>query len=270
MPRDKLETIQHRLRWWREERAGVSLRKLQELLNDVLPEEHRISFNTLANYERPEPSGAVKPGPRAEILAGLKTLYPDLRLEWLVTGEGPRTLGEEKLMDKSREALATLDAAGHPGLSRLSSAQRAVLLEALARYVSGVKQGSELLESEDSAELLAQLAADFLWLVLLPLRTTRPAVWGFQRNLSSEDLHRYLTAMIHALELATPGQGEGDSVADYRDSLIPTLRKALGDSTGLPAQIATQVGERLREILAEGSSTEGHPREPAGSQEIEE
>ena len=58
MPKDKRETtIQHRLRWWREERAGVSLRKLQELLNEALPEEHRISFNTLANYERPEPSG---------------------------------------------------------------------------------------------------------------------------------------------------------------------------------------------------------------------
>ena len=96
-----MDTVQSRLKHFREAVLGLSLRELRERVNAELEAEDRLSLGTLSNYERPA-GERRRPGPRTEFLGALKRAFPDLRLEWLVLGEGQPTRTTERLAFRPR------------------------------------------------------------------------------------------------------------------------------------------------------------------------
>jgi hypothetical protein len=75
------DTFHERLRWWRTQVVRVTQVALCETVNAALPESERVAVTTVSNYER-------STEPRASFLGALKTSFPQLNVDWLVTGEG--------------------------------------------------------------------------------------------------------------------------------------------------------------------------------------
>ena len=91
-----MDTVQFRLRFFREEVEGRPLREFRERINAELPADGRLSLGTLSNYERSS-KDVQRPGPRAEFMAALKRAFPEIRLEWLILGQGQPTEVAERL-----------------------------------------------------------------------------------------------------------------------------------------------------------------------------
>jgi len=201
---------------------GLSLRELQARVNERLGEDEALSLGTISNYERPPSDGGRRAGPRIEFLVALKRAFPELRLEWLMFGEGqPTEVAERLAAPEGLEAdaaagggFATRVLARHPDLELLSPEASALFMAALTRLAMG-ERDAELDESH-----LLDLAGDLRWLLLAPL-----AMWGFRHSPPYDAFSDYSVALLHALMQLMPRPGEGDPISAYEGSLAPRLRE---------------------------------------------
>lgn len=215
------EEIGDRLRHWREDVKGLSLRELRDAVNGHLPPRRRVSLGTVSNYER---SGGDRAGPRAGFVAALKEAFPELRLEWLLLGRGGPTAVEASVAAAAsdgapgpmREGLGGKVLAAYPDLELLSPEASALFLAALVRVATG-EPGMDLDEDR-----ILELAGDLRWLLLAPLR-----FWGFAHDPGYERFSSYAVAALHALTLVMPEPGRGDPAAGYPDAPNREMRAAL-------------------------------------------
>ena len=220
-----MDTVQTRLRFFRKEVQGLSLRDFRARVNAELPEQARVSLGTLSNYER-EAQGSSRAGPRAEFLAALKRAFPPLRLEWLILGEGePTTVAQRLAAPEGLETKAGASTdegasfaqqvlARYPDLDLLSPEASAVFMSGLTRLAMGEPR---LALGEGN---LIQLAGDLRWLLLLPL-----GAWGFRHAPPYRLFSDYAVGMLHALSRLMPENGDGDPIADHAASILPQLRR---------------------------------------------
>lgn len=225
----QLDTVQERLRHWREAVKGLSVRAFHQAVNAHLPPGRRVSLGTVSNYEQPPESARSAP-PRSDYVAAVKAAFPELRLEWLLLGDGSPTL----LADRVAAAVGSASGPGgaeappgeaglggrvlaaHPDLSLLSPEASALFVGALTRYAMG-EPGLDVGE-----ERILELAADLRWILLLPL-----SLWGFRHEPDYEAFSAYSVAMLHALALALPEAGGGDPASAYAASPNRRLREIL-------------------------------------------
>ncbi|MGH7541071.1 MAG: hypothetical protein ACRELC_08740 [Gemmatimonadota bacterium] len=229
-----MDSVQERLRYWRETVKNLSLREFLDLVNAALPVDEALSLGTLSNYERPREDGRRRAGPRAEFLVALKRAFPELRLEWLLFGNGGPTELAQRL--SAPEGLEAAAAAGpgaapapgperpfatrvlerYPDLELLSPEASALFMGALTRYAMGEPHMAL------DEERLLDLAGDLRWLLLLPLR-----FWGFRHAPSYDAFSDYCVGLLHALMGLMPATGQGDRAAAYEGSVAPRLRREL-------------------------------------------
>lgn len=217
-----MNSVQERLRHWRQVK-GLSLRELQEAVNAHLAPPARVSLGTVSNYERPPQETAPRPGPRTEFVAALKAAFPELRLEWLLLGEGQPTVAGARVAavtgegaaGRSDSVLAGRVLERFPDLAFLSPEAAALFLGALTRYATGAPR------MDLGEEQILELAGDLRWLLLLPLRS-----WGFDHEPGYERFSAYSVAMLHALTLAMPDAGRGDPISALAESPLRRLREA--------------------------------------------
>ncbi len=253
-----MNSVQSRLRFFRKHVQGLSLREFRRRINDRLPPEAQLSLGTLSNYERPDDqprtgprsgspaagtgspaagagasaagagaSGARhRPGPRADFIAALKKAFPQLRLEWLILGDGqPTVVAEELASPGGLEAKARGEGddgvafAGavlerYPDLELLSPEASAMFMAALTRLAMGER------EMALDEERLLDLAGDLRWLIFLPLRA-----WGFDHAPEYRVFSDYAVAALHGLSRLMPATGEGDPICDHAYSVLPRLRR---------------------------------------------
>jgi hypothetical protein len=219
-----VNTVQERIRYWRSNIKGLSLREFQKLVNAQLPGAE-VSLGTVSNYEQVSSDGVQRGGPRASFVGAMKRAFPELRLAWLLLGQGEPTRMAQQLTGQGGLE-GTGDEAGgedsltgrvlrrYPDLDLLSPEASALFAAALARYAMG-EPDMHLTE-----EHLIELAGDLRWLLLLP--TTG---WGFEHEPDYDRFSAYCVAMLHALMQAMPGSGQGDPVADYQGSGVRALRE---------------------------------------------
>ena len=220
-----MNTVQLRLRFFRKDVQGLSLRDFRSRVNAELPERARVSLGTLSNSDR-DGGGPPRAGPRAEFLAALKRAFPPLRLEWLILGDGePTTIAERLATPEGLETKAGSSAgedpsfaarvlARYPDLELLSPEASALFMAALTRLAMG-----EPKLALDEGDLM-QLAGDLRWLLLLP-----PGAWGFRHAPPYRAFSDYAVAMLYALSQLMPESGEGDPIADHAASILPRLRR---------------------------------------------
>ncbi len=227
-----MDTVQKRLKYFREEVHGLSLREFRGRVNEQLPGDAGLSLGTLSNYER-APNGKARPGPRADFMAALKRAFPEVRLDWLILGEGQPTEVAQRLAspdglearaeggdlgpgdadgEGSRFAARVLER--YPDLELLSPEASALFMAGLTRLAMGEPE-----MSFDEAQLL-ELAGDLRWLVLCPL-----GAWGFQHDPPYRAFSDYAIAMLHALAILMPDTGLGDQIEAYPGSVGPRLRR---------------------------------------------
>jgi hypothetical protein len=226
-----MDSVQERLRFWRKEVKGLSLRQLQHSVNAQLPADMQVSLGTVANYERAPQADGRRAGPRAEFVAGLKRAYPELRLAWLLLGEGePTALAHTLVRDGGLESgegpseegdveegpavsLTTRILASYTDLELLAPEASALFTAALTRYAMGEPS------MEIDEEQLLELAGDLRWLLWLPVST-----WGFDHEPGYERFSAYCVAMLQALMLAMPSSGKGEKIARHGASIVSRLR----------------------------------------------
>ena len=220
-----MDTVQSRLRFFRKDLQGLSLREFRARINAQLHEGARLSLGTLSNYERGA-DGSPRAGPRTEFVAALKRAFPPLRLEWLILGEGaPTTLQERLAAPEGLETKAGAETGDggtfaarvltrYPDLELLSPEASAVFMAALTRLAMGEPD-----MALDERRLL-DLAGDLRWLLLLPLDA-----WGFRHAPPYRIFSDYAVAMLHALSQLMPESGDGDAIADHAGSILPSLRR---------------------------------------------
>ena len=218
-----MNTVQERLRFFRESVQGLSLRQFQSAINAALPPEEALSLGTVSNYERPAEEGARRAGPRVEFLSALKKAFPEARIEWLVFGSGEPTEIAERLASPQGIEAKTGQADGfaervldrYPDIELLPPEGSALFMAALTRLAMGEPK---MALDEDA---LLDLAGDLRWLLLLPLR-----LWGFRHDPPYEVFSDYTVAMLHALMQLMPASGRGDPLEEYADSRAPRLKRA--------------------------------------------
>jgi hypothetical protein len=216
-----MNTVHERLRHLRETVLGLSLRDFQAAINAELGDAEALSLGTVSNYERPGDPGKRRPGPRLEFLVALRSAYPQVRLDWVMFGEGQPTRTAERLASPDGLDARTSHPDGfaarvlgrYPDLELLPPEGSALFMAALTRLAMGEPDMSL---GEDH---LLELAGDLRWLLLLPLR-----LWGFRHDPPYEAFSSYTVAMLHALTQLMPTSGDGDPLAEYGESNAPRLR----------------------------------------------
>lgn len=239
----QLDSVQERLRHWREAVVRLSVREFHAAVNAQLPPEARVSLGTVSNHEQP-PGASRSTPPRADYVAAVKRAFPELRLEWLLLGEGaPGATGDRvaaaagRLEDgpPSEGSLRGRVLEAYPDLGLLSPESSALFLGALTRYAMG-EPSLELGEQQ-----ILELAADLRWLLLLPL-----SLWGYRHEPDYDTFAAYSVALLHALTLLMPASGAGDPIEDYAQAPNRALRDRL--PVGFPA---ADRGEGPAEALPE-------------------
>ncbi len=223
----KMDTVQNRLRYFRESVEGLSLRAFQARINAELPASESLSLGTISNYERAA-DGKRRAGPRVEFVAALKRAFPALRLEWLLSGAGqPTEVAQRLAAPEGLEARAASEDRGdrgagfaarvlarYPDLELWSPEASALFMAALTRLATG--EPDMAFEEEG----LLELAGDLRWLVLAPL-----GMWGFRHAPDYQTFSDYAVAMLHALMQLMPATGDGDPIGAYQGSVGPRLRR---------------------------------------------
>ncbi|MDX1396014.1 MAG: hypothetical protein R3195_16650 [Gemmatimonadota bacterium] len=216
-----MDTVQERLRYLRETVLGLSLREFRAAINARLDEAEALSLGTVSNYERPPDDGTRRAGPRAEFLAALKHAFPQIRLDWVLFGEGQATEVAERLaapdgLERTGgSAFASQVLERHPDIGLLPPEGAALFMAALTRLAMGERDGKL------DEHLLLELAGDLRWLLYLPAR-----LWGFEEEPSYDVFSDYAVAMLHALMSLMPAPARGDLARDYAGSCGPELRGA--------------------------------------------
>lgn len=216
---NEMNTVHDRLRHLREAVLGLSLRDFRAAINARLEQEDELSLGTISNYERPPASGR-RPGPRVEVLAALRSAFPEVRLDWVMFGEGQPTETAQRLASpEGLEAGRTSEfaervLARYPDLELLSPEASALFMAALTRFAMGEPDAAL-----DEDQIL-ELAGDLRWILLLPVR-----MWGFRHAPPYDVFSDYSVALLHALMQLMPAATKGDPVGDYEDSRGPELRE---------------------------------------------
>ncbi|MFV1986791.1 MAG: hypothetical protein ACC682_05900 [Gemmatimonadota bacterium] len=216
-----MNTVQERLRYFRETLRSLSVREFQAAINARLPENEALSLGTISNYERPTPDGSRRPGPRVEFLAALKEAFPEVRLDWIMFGDGQPTEVAELLASPDGLEVTGGGLSGfgarvierYPDIELLPPEGAALFMAALTRLAMG--EPDKALDED----LLLELAGDLRWLLLLPAR-----LWGFRHDPPYEVFSDYTVAMLHALMQLMPPPGAGDRIGEYAGSRTPRLR----------------------------------------------
>ena len=218
-----MNTVQSRLRLFRGDVLGLSLREFRRRVNAELSPADRLSLGTLSNYENTA-DGRSRAGPRAEFIGALKRAFPPLRLEWLILGEGAPTTVEERLAapeglerkagGEEGETFAARVLERYPDLELLSPEASAMFMAALTRLAMGEPE-----MALDEPRLL-DLAGDLRWLLFLPL-----GAWGFRHAPPYRTFSDYAVAVLHALAGLMPERGGGDPIEAYAASILPSLRR---------------------------------------------
>jgi len=222
-----MNTVQDRIRYFREEVKGMSMREFQRLVNAELAEPDQVSLGTISNYERTPEPGKRRASPRAEVLAAMGSAFPELRLPWLLMGEGEPTemahrvaagqpLDEVAHGGGGAGSLAARVLERFPDLELLSPEASALFTGVLTRYAMG-EPGMDLSEAQ-----LMELAADLRWLLFLPL-----SQWGFNHQPDYDRFSAYAVALLHALALALPPSGRGDPIRMYDHATVRRLRESV-------------------------------------------
>lgn len=220
----QLDSVQERLRHWREEVVRLSVREFHAAVNAHLEGEARVSLGTVSNHEQP-PGAPRSTPPRADYLVAVQRAFPELRLDWLLLGEGGASATASRVAaaaGRAESAPSTEGSLGgrvleaYPDLALLSPESSALFLGALTRYAMG-EPGLELGE-----EQILELAADLRWLLLLPL-----SLWGYRHDPDYETFAAYSVAMLHALMLLMPASGAGEPVERYARAPNRALRDRL-------------------------------------------
>jgi len=215
-----MNTVQERLRHLRKEILGLPLREFRERINGQLPENGELSLGTLSNYETTSNGGRPRPGPRSEFLAALKCAFPEIRLPWVILGDGQPTELAERLASpdglegKEGSRFAARILTRYPDLELLSPEASALFMAALTRLAMGEPR---MALDEDH---LLELAGDLRWMLLYPVRA-----WGFRHEPAYRELSDYAVAMLHALMQVMPDTGLGDDIGQYEGSSAPRLRE---------------------------------------------
>lgn len=239
-----LNSVQDRLRYWREGVKKLSVRAFHAAVNERLPPGGRVSLGTASNYEQPSDAGRSA-SPRADYLVAVKRAFPELRLEWLLLGEGGPSVTADRVAalagrpekgPADEGSLAGRVLAAHPDLALLSPEASALFLSALTRYAMG-EPGLDLGE-----ERILELAADLRWLLLLPV-----SLWGFRHDPDYDSFSAYSVAALHALALLMPPAGAGDPASRYAAAPNRALRKRFEVGFG---------GDEPAGRMAEPSATE--------------
>jgi len=215
-----MNTVHERLRYLREAVRGLSLRDFQAAINAHLDEDAALSLGTVSNYERPPGASGHRPAPRLEFFAALRAAFPEVRLDWVMFGEGQPTETAQRLASpEGLEAGRTGEfaervLARYPDLELLSPEASALFMAALTRLAVG--EPDMALDEEQ----ILELAGDLRWLLLLPL-----GLWGFRHAPPYESFSDYSVALLHALMQLMPAATRGDPAADYPGSTGPALRE---------------------------------------------
>lgn len=200
---------------------GMAVRPFQERLKKKRTP--GSAYSSVWSYIK----GRVEPPPEF-VRAAAREL--GLREEYLARGVLPKTRDEQRVAELEEGSAAQADYLVNEELQRLllSSGNRALFHEAWRRFAAGARGGLP------DRHLLN--AAGTLMHVLLHLSR----IWGFRHDADDErELNDFYTAMLHAMMLAMPKPGEGDSVEDA-GILWPTLMQPLW---------AENRADRLRELL---------------------
>lgn len=198
----KLETLQGRLRHWREKVVKLTLREVWEAVNTHLPEGESISLATVNNYEAPRHQP-----PRTSFLIALKKAFPDLNLEWLLFNTGEPRLSQEAAghfvahhvpveMGGVEAPLPDLTGYGKRFPSLTGAATWVVV-----SFLNEVRASDQRYWSDDSQEWTA-LLRQIIRMVETPLTTPGPFV---ERNaLSNSEVMTFALTMTAALRPLIP------------------------------------------------------------------
>lgn len=218
---NSVNTVHERLRYFRQTIRGLSLREFRAAINAQLPEEEALSLGTISNYDRPPGDPGRRPGPRVEFLGALKAAFPEVRLEWVMFGDGQPTEIAERLASPEGiegrvgpgSSFAARVLERYPDIELLAPEASALFMAALTRLAMGEP------EMALDEEQLLELAGDLRWLLLLPLR-----LWGFRHDPPYDVFSDYSVALLHGLMQLMPQPGRGDAAAEYAPSRGPALR----------------------------------------------
>ena len=198
MTRSKeLKTVNKRLKYWRNS-VRLSQGEFLTTLRPHLPKDEQFSVSMVSYYEN-----SIEP--RASFLAALKKAYPDLNLNWLLTGEEQASISEEQrsaitkhvpgLSDAATEALGSLLQATE-GTDKLHAELPPKAFDALTQFLREVRQSSgsyQALKSQEWKQFVRRLTK----LILSPLES-EPHFVGSNR-LTSSEITTFVYAMLAAL-----------------------------------------------------------------------
>lgn len=193
------DTVQERLKHWRQEVLRISQAELCDRVNGHLPKSHQVSVSTISNYER-------STEPRASFLAALTKTYPELNLDWVVSGNGKvlthdRQVGqllEELQGENGKSALDRL--VQQPGLQRFRKLPEPAAHVVLA-FLEEVRLSNPEYQGEHSRpwrEFLQRFATIFFDPIESP-KHLAPA-----ETLSTQEITTYALAVVAALRPLVP------------------------------------------------------------------
>lgn len=148
-----------------------------------------------------------------------------VRFAWLVAGEGEMTTAEERVSELEAQPRMIDEAAEAHGLD---PATRALFFAAWRRLVAG------LAEKDVPEFYLMSLAADLLGLLELPRR-----LWGYAHELDERTFNDFAAALLHALMLAMPEPGAGDTIEE----------RGILYAQGIEYRFQPDAAERVQELF---------------------
>lgn len=223
-----------RLRRLREDLKGLTYRGFAERVNEELPAGKSISHVTFSNWEK---SDYPRPGP--DEVQAILDAFPDVRIEWLMFGEGAPTASKEEIERKlaSRDPLVQKLEQEHPKIRGFDRGTKEVFLAVLREYVQTAPDAKELDETEEGHETLVRLAGN----LLLPVKLFTEGAWGFRTAAEdSRTYQKFVRSLLTALSLQMREEGDGSTtenapghltdVLEAHEKRLSAAREALSES----------------------------------------
>lgn len=140
-----------------------------------------------------------------------------VRFEWLRDGAGAPAEREQEILTAAISGLTgewKIDPGRFAEVMRKILGPTTMTPAALAAYFEGLHRYlGQAPVSETFSGAQMELFAHHLWrLVTHPLEA-----WGFRKDLDGREWTDYVTAMMHALMLAMPARGHGDSLNVFEE-----------------------------------------------------
>ena len=217
-----------------------------------------VSYEAVRNYHydrEPPPS----------YLARVVRVFPEVRLEWLVTGAWEMLSSKHQKNRKPFERNPSEFEVRYPFLRHVSSGTAETFLDLVTAYRGqvpggsgwrtaglGLKNGEETVRQLDWA-----LADDLAFLLHLPL-----LAWGFETptwlpggagpQADGPDWNQYFQQMMLALKTALKRPNSGDPLDERPLSYVPRLRRDLDGKDPKPREEEIEQHDRFQRLLDEG------------------